>query len=1713
MRCRDATFVLLCCLAAAVLSSRAPSQPITPTLTLSAAASTVGAGRTARLSWLTTGVTRCVASGAWTGSLEGTAARSGSRTSAALTVGPHLFVLACEGPGGTVTRTVTVTAVGAPSVTLNAAVPAVELGKPVVLRWSATDAPACKASGAWTGDLASTGTLSSLPPSKGVKTFTLACTGPGGSGRASVKVDVLPKPQLTFSALAAEVATGKSTTLRWRATDASSCAASGAWSGEQKISGSVPTGALSNALNTYTLRCVNAIGEAAQTVSISVLPPPVLSFTLSTAVVSPEGSVTISWATTNARSCRASRNWSGEKGDRGSETLSGLTRGSKTFTLTCTGAGGTATQTLALAVAAPPKLTFSATSTAVAIGAGTRLSWSTTDATDCFATGAWSGSRGKSGSLATEEFSTRGDRTYGLTCSGPAGSVSGTVTVKVLGAVPTLIFTALPAKVGFGSPSLLSWRATGATSCTASGDWQGPKLTTDTLTVTPTTGGLRTYNLSCSNSEGSVSKSVTVEVLAPALSLSPSSIDFGTTGGGPTSTPREIVLTSSGKVALTLSDISLSGLQSSQFSLTHNCPGVLTPNTTCTLSIRFVPTGSGERTATLRVTSNAPGGVRTINLKATAPVASLAFSLLTPSFIQTDRDTNDPNGGLADNGEDAPQALNWPFAVGGYVNEPLTGPDGQLQRNGDIEDFYQVSLLAGQKVALELSGDGITDDIDLYLYSTTGTLLDSSESENNLEVVTAPTSAEYILVVSVFSGSSRYLLVSDSATNAAVLRNSTLSAEVVPNQALVVLTPEARESWRDGGRPAGDGPLREVDEIIEPIGDFKVLSGSIDSVFTVALSPSARFKLPWGSFASEEQRQRWLTQRSIRELRKDARLQSAEPDYVMRTLVEPNDPQYPRQKWHYDLIQLPAAWDISTGSSEVVVAVVDSGVARHPDLVENLLGGYDFVSSDPLGDGDGRDDDPSDPGIIRSGSTTRTSHGTHVAGTVAARGNNAQGVTGVGWVTKILPVRALNATGSGSSSDIIEGMRYAAGLTTLKPPRKADIINLSLGSDSANCAAAYQQVINEVRAAGVMVVAAAGNSNLSFVGSPANCNGVIAVSALGPLKQISSYSNRGTALDLAAPGGDAGVGVFSTDIAREGEGPVNYTYRGSLGTSMATPHVAGVLAMMKGARPTLTPAELDTFIAGTALTDDIGEAGKDSLYGYGAINTVRALTTAKTGVIPAAALKVSFSPGTLDFGDTSSLATVTLTLTGDITGLTGISVSASRDWISSPGSATALDARNYRVPFAVDRSKLAIGTSEAVLTFTATQSGAAKVFTLKVIVARKPDSYVGLGGAQYALLYDPVEESVVAESALTAVGPSVSARIDNVEPGQYWLVIGSDVDNDLYICDVGEACAAYPVTSALWETLDVRGAKSGVLVESTYLSRVSSEGRLNLSSLEGGKFARGFPRRNGLMQSSAAPIATAVDGAIDIRFVGLEAGNSAAGTPVSAPAPSSSTTGANEPGPSKSLTLSGSPPPGAIAGMGAVAPAVATTIDPASGRRHVIVAERSVLTQAWRLEYRDVAGQVLAKQSLPDTSRVIWRTESGKAGELPTAAWLARCGSRVWTAQDGYQLTISHFDEALVQGAASEIALNDVAEASVVQSLDCEGGNVRVQGSVFPVDGLQPQWSTAAIEGTAFDLWLDGEGRIVRKTLEPRRIDLGAICSASVRPELEAFCAAWRTGP
>jgi hypothetical protein len=119
----------------------------------------------------------------------------------------------------------------------------------------------------------------------------------------------------------------------------------------------------------------------------------------------------------------------------------------------------------------------------------------------------------------------------------------------------------------------------------------------------------------------------------------------------------------------------------------------------------------------------------------------------------------------------------------------------------------------------------------------------------------------------------------------------------------------------------------------------------------------------------------------------------------------------------------------------------------------------------------------------------------------------------------------------------------------------------------------------------------------------------------------------------------------------------------------------------------------------------------------------------------------------------------------------------------------------------------------------------------------------------------------------------------------------------------------------------------------------------------------------------------------------------------------------------------------------------------------------------------------------------------------------------VWTVQDGYQLTVGRFDEALLEGSASEVELTDLAEASVVQSVGCDGEAMRIQGVVFQVDAEQPQRSAEAVPGMRFEVTLDAEARIVRKTLDTEAVSVGSLCDANSRSELDAFCKAWRSGP
>ncbi len=298
-------------------------------------------------------------------------------------------------------------------------------------------------------------------------------------------------------------------------------------------------------------------------------------------------------------------------------------------------------------------------------------------------------------------------------------------------------------------------------------------------------------------------------------------------------------------------------------------------------------------------------------------------------------------------------------------------------------------------------------------------------------------------------------------------------------------------------------------------------------------------------------------------------------------------------------INAAAAWASSTGAN-VTVAVLDGGYRPHPDLAANLLtaSDYDFISDLwTANDGNLRDADAQDPGDWVSATDPdkpldcpvedSTWHGTHVTGLLGALANNTDGV-GVAPGVKVLPVRVLGRCG-GYLSDILAGMRWAAGLsvtgvTNTSTPARA--LNLSLGVEGA-CDAATQEVINEVRARGVSIVASTGNDGLTAITKPASCAGVVAVTAHDRNGVLASYANVGPGTDISAPGGERDGAVASTwNLGKTVPGADSYGLM--YGTSMAAPQVAGTLALMSAARTDLALPTLEALIRDTARAFPVG---------------------------------------------------------------------------------------------------------------------------------------------------------------------------------------------------------------------------------------------------------------------------------------------------------------------------------------------------------------------------------------------------------------------------------------------------------------------------------------------------------------------------------------------
>jgi serine protease len=374
-------------------------------------------------------------------------------------------------------------------------------------------------------------------------------------------------------------------------------------------------------------------------------------------------------------------------------------------------------------------------------------------------------------------------------------------------------------------------------------------------------------------------------------------------------------------------------------------------------------------------------------------------------------------------------------------------------------------------------------------------------------------------------------------------------------------------------------------------------------------------------------------------LKRDSEIELAEPDQIMRPMaaVNPSDPAYTTHQWHYKPplpgnlggANLPEAWGLnqdvlgSVGTASIRVAVLDTGYRQHEDFGPspgNILPGYDFISNTTLSnDNDGRDPDAKDTGDYCSTDDKPKSswHGTHVVGTIGAAMNNTinPGVdkphgTGIAPKTSILPVRVIGRCG-GLTSDIVDGMRWAAGIAVPGAPANenpAQVLNMSLGGSGA-CSASFQSAVNDITGAEKSIVVAAGNDGAIGISQPANCNGVIAVTAHAVDGDNAVYSNIGMQATISAPGGGCGfmstgcsplvspngLGIYS--LSNTGSNaPETDSYGVKQGTSMATPHVSGVIALMLALKPTLTPAQIKSYLQSSARPHPAGTTCTQSQY-------------------------------------------------------------------------------------------------------------------------------------------------------------------------------------------------------------------------------------------------------------------------------------------------------------------------------------------------------------------------------------------------------------------------------------------------------------------------------------------------------------------------------------
>lgn len=515
-------------------------------------------------------------------------------------------------------------------------------------------------------------------------------------------------------------------------------------------------------------------------------------------------------------------------------------------------------------------------------------------------------------------------------------------------------------------------------------------------------------------------------------------------------------------------------------------------------------------------------------------------------------------------------------------------------------------------------------------------------------------------------------------------------------------------------------------------------------------------------------------------------LKYAEKNLILDKAAFPSDDYYTLQ-WHYNVIDLPSAWDITTGDPDVVGAIIDTGILfDHPDLASRVIGGADLISdADIANDGDGRDDDGDDDGDNSCGAGCHSHHGSHVAGTMGAATNNGEMVAGITWEGGLLAVRVLG-DGGGSLADIADGIVWAVGESVegvSNNPTPADVLNLSLGGGGES--QAMNEAITIAVDAGAIVLVAAGNDNVDASEfTPANAPDAITVAALGynagSTPTRASYSNYGSTVEIAAPGGEQaedsdgdgyGDGVLST------VGDFINFYQG---TSMATPHVAGLAMLMKSQNRDLTQSQALQILQDTADTDIDCSQG----CGTGQINALAAVIAAGGGEV------TGLSGSAVRVGKGATEASIVFRNLGDsaidVSFTVGgsdrdaVTLSSTSETIPAKGrvTVTATIARNGDATDSGTASIRATGgdsSAEARLDWTG--DAAPTVANAFVMAVRVEDD----GGLT------PIDDRLVETSRLDGF----AFKLFNLDPGTYLIIGVIDGNNDGDFDDEEDAIGYY----------------------------------------------------------------------------------------------------------------------------------------------------------------------------------------------------------------------------------------------------------------------------------------------------------------------------------